>query len=145
MIFPPLKGPVLKSGPDPLWDTSSEPELVEFPLLMIEAAVEDDTVVLLETTALPPVGRMRVPRASGGAESMKAMAGPAMTVLDDRSTTLVARGLSSLVMKIATGPLIPGGTTHCWNGKAIAVTEPPMIIWQERLYMRIGKEGEEKK
>lgn len=43
---------------------------------------------------------------------MNAMVGPAMVLPVARSMGLLRRAWSSLVMKMATGPLMPGGMMH---------------------------------
>jgi len=64
---------------------------------------------------------------------MNAIVGPATSWAEARSRTLLINGWPSEVMKIATGPLIPGGTTQLLNGRAMEVGWPPSIIWQKRL------------
>ena len=63
-----------------------------------------------------------------GSMSMNARVGPATTVWPARSSTLPFSGWSSGVTKIATGPLMPGGTTHWLNGREMVSGAPPMSI-----------------
>lgn len=71
----------------------------------------------------------RTTDASGsGIESMKVISGPATTVWFWRSTTFVFSGWLSDVIKIATGPLIPSGTTHWSIGKERVAFAPPVSI-----------------
>jgi hypothetical protein len=65
---------------------------------------------------------------------MKAMVGPATMLSEDCWTTLASSGWELEVMKIATGPLMPAGTTHCWSGKGMESAIPPASIWQNKLF-----------
>lgn len=64
--------------------------------------------------------------------SMKAMRGPATSWVVARSRTLFARAWSSLVTKMATGPLMPSGTTHSLKGREMEKAAPPTIMLQKR-------------
>lgn len=69
---------------------------------------------------------------TSGAVSMNAMVGPAMILSVAWSRTLLASGWLSEVMKIATGPLMPSGTTHWSKGRAMANAAPPTSIWHAK-------------
>jgi hypothetical protein len=62
--------------------------------------------------------------------SMNAMTGPATRWVVSRSIGLAATGWSSDMIQIATGPLIPEGTTHWLKGSEIAKGRPPMSMLQ---------------
>ena len=62
---------------------------------------------------------------------MKARAGPATTFTVARSMTSVVSGWPSLVMKRATGPLMPCGTTHWESGRGMEEVAFAIIIWQK--------------
>jgi hypothetical protein len=66
-----------------------------------------------------------------GAELMKAMVGPATTALLWRSTAPPFSGWPSDVIQIATGPLMPWGTTHWPIGSGMEKGRPPTSIWQK--------------
>jgi len=59
---------------------------------------------------------------------MKTRAGPATTLTVARSMTPVLSGWPSLVMKRATGPLMPCGTMHWSIGRGMEVVAVPTII-----------------
>ena len=63
---------------------------------------------------------------------MKAIVGPATNLSTARSLGLLINGWGSEVTQIATGPLIPSGTTHCERGREMVNGKPPTNIWQER-------------
>ena len=65
---------------------------------------------------------------------MKAMVGPATSCVVARSITLLSKGWPSDVMKIATGPLMPLGTTQLLKGSAMDEKAPPINIWQKNVY-----------
>lgn len=90
--------------------------------LMVTVLV-DATVVLVPRTSEPRVW---------GWVSMNAIVGPATIWDEARSRTLLTNGWPSEVMKMATGPLIPGGTTQLLNGRAVELGWPPSNIWQKR-------------
>ena len=62
--------------------------------------------------------------------SMKTISGPATIALLCLSTAWPFRGWSSDVIQIATGPLIPSGTTHWLSGREREKGMPPVSIWQ---------------
>ena len=78
-----------------------------------------------------PLVRTDWPSVSGF-ESMNAIVGPATIALLPRSRALLFSGCPSDVTQIATGPLMPGGTTQLSIGSAIDVGAPPTSIWQEK-------------
>jgi len=95
-----------------------------------EASAGEIVAVLVLTAALFPPRRASWP-SIWGCVSMKAIAGPATSCVVARSRTLLIRGWPSEVMKIATGPLMPGGTTQLSNGRGMEKGWPPSIIWQK--------------
>lgn len=60
--------------------------------------------------------------------SMNVMVGPAMIGWVARSAGLLISGWLSGVTQIATGPLMPCGTTHWLNGSEMVVGNPPTSI-----------------
>jgi len=60
--------------------------------------------------------------------SMNVMVGPATTGWVARSAGLLISGWLSAVTQIATGPLMPCGTTHWLNGSEMVVGNPPTSI-----------------
>lgn len=62
--------------------------------------------------------------------SMNVRVGPAMTGWVARSCGLLISGWLSGVTQIATGPLMPWGTTHWLNGSEMVLGNPPTSIWQ---------------
>jgi len=108
-------------------------------LAMIELASAGeivDVVVLAIPVPLPAPKRTNCP-SNSVFESMKVIKGPAMSLSVACWTTLAAKGCSSEVMKIATGPLMPGGTTHWLYGKEIENARPPASIWQDNVSVEI--------
>jgi len=63
-----------------------------------------------------------------GCVSRKVMSGPATIALLFRSTAPPFRGWSSEVTQIATGPLMPEGTTHWPIGRVMEKGMPPASI-----------------
>lgn len=92
-----------------------------------------DTVVVVEGLAslLPLLSFFRTSEPSpSGCELMKVIRGPATIALLWRSTAPAFSGWSSDVIQIATGPLMPSGTTHSAIGREREKGMPPMSIWQ---------------
>ena len=71
--------------------------------------------------------------------SMKTISGPATIALLCLSTAWPFTGWSSDVIQIATGPLIPFGTTHWLRGREREKGMPPVSIWQWKPCELIGK------
>jgi len=96
---------------------------------------------LEEPPLLLPLLRTRT-ESESSSTSMKVISGPATSALLCRCTALPFRGWSSDVMKIATGPLMPCGTTHWSIGREMEKGAPPVSIWQwkpEVLPLRAGE------
>jgi hypothetical protein len=105
----------------------------------IELACEGSTVMVVEGPVLLPLPLPLAPlwplfRTSGpspsGCALMKVISGPATIALLCRSTAPPFNGWSSDVIQIATGPLMPAGTTHWLIGREREKGMPPMSIWQ---------------
>jgi len=69
---------------------------------------------------------------------MKAIVGPATSWVVARSRTLLINGWPSEVMKMATGPLTPCGTTQLSNGRGMEKGCPPSIIWQNNFEVSLA-------
>ena len=104
--------------------------------MIIEVASGGVTVVVeededAEDDELPLAWRKRLDVESG-VELMKAMVGPATIALLWRSTAPPFSGWPSDVIQIATGPLMPWGTTHWPIGSGMEKGRPPASIWQKK-------------
>ena len=88
---------------------------------------DEDELSLLLLLLLLGLKRLAI---ESGEELMKAMVGPATIALLWRSTAPPLRGWPSEVIQIATGPLMPSGTTHSPIGKGREKGRPPVSIWQ---------------
>jgi hypothetical protein len=131
--------PFAPSEPDEPVEELEEAVCVAAPAMIEEASSGEIVVVsVLDGEPFVPVERTIEPSISD-ALSTKKIAGPATCLEVSRSTTLLMRGLLSLVIQRATGPLIPGGTTHCARGMLTANGAPPVIMLQKRF---CGKKNE---
>jgi hypothetical protein len=94
----------------------------------VTVVVEDNRDDEADEALLDWLTRLAI--ASGAEAPMKVMAGPATIALLWRSTAPALSGCSSDVIQIATGPLIPCGTTHSPIGSGMEKGRPPTSIWQ---------------
>jgi len=122
------------SEPVPVDDADAAAAVgVELEEAMMEEASDGEMVRVDVETA--PAAPAKLARASWlsiwGWVSMKARVGPAMSCVVARSRTLLMRGCWSEVTKMATGPLMPGGTTQLSKGNGMESDDPPIIIWQK--------------
>lgn len=101
--------------------------------VMVVVEVEVLAVALVLAVVLVAVPVRILELKGDGTLSINVMRGPASNCVVARSTTLLTRGWPSVVMKTATGPSMPGGTTHWLNGSGMAVAIPPTIIWQNNV------------
>jgi hypothetical protein len=124
--------PFAPSEPDEPVEELEEAVCVAAPAMIEEASSGEIVVVsVLDGEPFVPVERTIEPSISD-ALSTKKIAGPATCLEVSRSTTLLMRGLLSLVIQRATGPLMPGGTVHCARGMLTANGAPPVIMLQKR-------------
>jgi len=97
------------------------------------ASPRETVVVVAPATPLPALllllARTREESVSGWV-SRKVTSGPATIALLMRSTAPPFRGWSSEVTQMATGPLMPEGTTHWLKGREMEKGMPPASIWQ---------------
>jgi len=100
--------------------------------MIIESAWAGETVVVVVEAPLFWFGR-NIEDIEPGMDGSwtKAMSGPATIALLDLSTAPPFNGWPSDVIQIATGPLIPCGTTHWSIGSGREKGTPPMSIWQK--------------
>lgn len=107
-------------------------EPLDEPLDELDEPEPDEELVLVPRASAPIIS---------GEVSTKMTPGPATCWVVARSTTLLMSGLASLVIQSATGPLMPGGTTHCERGKLMEKGAPPTIMLQKRPWKEIERDG----
>jgi hypothetical protein len=96
---------------------------------LFEVELEEEELLLLPLLPLLPLSRTRLESESTWM-SMKVTTGPATIALLCRSTAPPFSGWSSAVIKIATTPSSPCGTTHWLSGREREKGMPPASIWQ---------------